>query len=94
MYTHMVRMLHVSYMDIHVQTMQTTLHTCTHNHTHTRTHTHAPRSSRVCVQAPGGAGEGEELRKGPTARNTEVAVKAIRVNNAHTRTRTHVHCDC
>ena len=83
----MVRMLHVSYMDIHVQTTQTTLHTCTHNHRHTPLHTrppHAPRSSRVCVPAPGGAEEGEELRKGPTARNTELAVEAIRVNTVHT----------
>ena len=64
--------------------MQTTPHTCTHNHRHPRTLPHAPRSSRVCVPAPGGAEEGEELRKGPTARNTEVAVEAIRVNTVHT----------
>ena len=86
MYTHMVRMLHVSYMDIHIQTIQTTLHTYMHTQPQTppRTLPHAPRSSRVCVPAPGGVGEGEELRKGPTARNTEVAVEAIRFNTIHT----------
>ena len=77
--------MYVPHMDIHVQTTQTTLHTCTHSHGHPPcTLPHAPRSSRVCVPAPGGAGEGEELRKGPMTRNTELAVEAIRLKTIHT----------
>ena len=107
MYAHMSISYSEDRVYTYVRTYCTCIHTWTYTyrpcrqlytHAHTTTDTqpctlpHAPCGSRVCVPALGGAGEGEELRKGPMARNTELAVEAIRVNTVHTVcTYVHIH---